>query len=145
MGTTEIGTVRVTFDRVMNPATFTAADVTLATPDGRTVAPQLVRIINSSAGRAFDVFFPVQTVLGIYTLRIGPDVTDTSGVRMAPYTESLPVTGSPSGPSITGGGDQAALDTLFASGAFVRPAAWIASAGDASDQDFSDDSGGEFV
>jgi subtilisin family serine protease len=154
VGTTEIGTVRVTFDRVMNPASFTAADVTLATPDGRTVAPQLVRVISSSGGRAFDVFFPVQTVLGIYTLRIGPDVTDTSGVRMAPYTETLPVTGSPLGPAVSGSADETALDTLFASDAILRrtaaPTAWTIVGGDSAEQGIADESWdelswGEFV
>jgi hypothetical protein len=99
VGTSAISTIRVTFDRVMNVNSFTNGDVTLTTPSGQIVAPLFVRLVNSSGGTAFDIFFPAQFAVGAYTLRV-VGVADPSGNAMTPYTGTFSVISATNAPHI---------------------------------------------
>jgi subtilisin family serine protease len=82
--TTSLGTIRVTFDRVMSPSTFTAVDVVLTGPSGQSIAVSSVTSVAGYDGRVFDIkLSSAQTAGGTYTLRIGPAINDTAGVPMA--------------------------------------------------------------
>lgn len=75
--------VRVAFDRAIDPATFTADDVTgLTGPSGPVPASFRVAPVPGSGSRQFDVTFPPQTAPGGYSVAIGPDVRDADGNPM---------------------------------------------------------------
>src|SRR5262249_24757800 len=82
---TSVSSVRVTFDRAMNFATFTAADCSLTGPGEQTLAVSNVKEVSGSAGKGFTVILGLLTATGTYTLKIGPDVQDLSGVSMATF------------------------------------------------------------
>lgn len=77
----------VVFDRNMNPATFTAADVLrMVGPAGAiggpfTVAP-LPGAPASMANRAFRISFPAQQLSGTYQLTISSDIQSAGGARL---------------------------------------------------------------
>lgn len=80
-----VASVTVTFDKPI--ATFTTLDVAaILGPDGRTTAATAV--INDTPGDAeipnsvFRIEFPEQTIDGVYTVIIGPKITDSSGNQM---------------------------------------------------------------
>ncbi len=78
-----IDRVRLTFDRAVDPATFTAADVASFTgPSGAITTTYTIAAVSGSGNTQFDVSFGAQTATGTYTLVVGPDVRDTSGNPM---------------------------------------------------------------
>jgi hypothetical protein len=80
--------VRVTFNEPMDPATFTAAMVTFTGPGG----PIDVAAVTSVAGSnntQFDVGFETQTVLGDYTMVIGPGIMNSLGESAPQFTDNL--------------------------------------------------------
>ena len=84
---TGVGTVRVVFSEAITPASFTAADVIIQTPQGN-LATTGISVAPVVSGRpdlitTFDVTFPNQTVSGNYTLVIGPNINDLTGNPMA--------------------------------------------------------------
>jgi subtilisin family serine protease/subtilisin-like proprotein convertase family protein len=81
-GSSSVSGLRVTFNTVMDAASFTPDDVTVTDPNRANVAVTGVRLVPGSAGTQFDVLFAAQTVPGTYAYRIGPDVRDDSGNRM---------------------------------------------------------------
>jgi serine protease len=82
---TQLNKVTVTFDRAVNPTTFTKADVvSFIRPNGTsalgtisTVAP-----VSGTNNTQFVITFTGQTAAGTYSLTFGPDVRDTSGNQM---------------------------------------------------------------
>src|SRR5262249_54714807 len=78
---TNLSSVRFTFSEAIDPASFTAGDVSLTGPNGP-IAVGSVAVVNPSTNTQFDVTFPAQTAAGTYTVVIGPDITDTIGNRM---------------------------------------------------------------
>ena len=62
-----------------DPATFTAADIGIARPDGQTVA--VASLTDLGLGR-FRIGFAPQTLVGTYHVRVGPDVRDLAGNRL---------------------------------------------------------------
>jgi energy-converting hydrogenase Eha subunit E len=78
-----MSTLRLTFNRAIAAATFTAADVTLTGPDGLPIAVTSVAAAPGYAGYVFDVSFATQTKPGAYSLKVGPDIADPAGVTMA--------------------------------------------------------------
>lgn len=70
----------VTFDEPIDPATFTAQDLTLVGPTGHTVA--LVGTPVPSADQRTFTMRLASGVPGTYALRIGPEVRDVSGNLM---------------------------------------------------------------
>jgi hypothetical protein len=71
--------VRLRFSESIDPATFDATDVVSMTgPDGSILDFTVAPVAGSS--RQFDVTFVVpQTALGVYTLVVGPNISDLSG------------------------------------------------------------------
>jgi serine protease len=73
-----IDRVRFTFSEAIDPATFATDDVAVAGPLGA-IAPSGVAAVS---GTQFDVTFPAQTLVGTYTVTIGPEVRDLAGNPM---------------------------------------------------------------
>ncbi len=69
---------QVTFDEPINAASFTAEDIVLVGPQGVVTVnnPTLV------SGNTFQFTVDTQVASGVYTLTIGPDVTDVAGNPM---------------------------------------------------------------
>jgi len=91
------GTVRapvsddiVTFTEPVNPSTFTFDQFSLTDPNGNRVN---VDNISTSDNRTFDVTFDVQSIIGTYSVSIGPNIADFSGNTMtAPYATTFTTT-----------------------------------------------------
>ena len=69
----------VTFDKDINTATFTAADVTVTDPGSAVVA---VTGVSRVAGRTFRITFQRPVVAGTYSMTVGPQIRDTQGYPM---------------------------------------------------------------
>src|SRR5262249_25357041 len=69
-------TITVGFDRPIMPSTFTADQVSLTGPNGA-IAVTITPV--GSSNTAFQLTFDQQNALGVYTLVVGPDISDTSG------------------------------------------------------------------
>ena len=74
---------QVTFNRAINPASFTAGDVAILRPDGSTINPYSLVAVAGSNNTKFNFFFTSQTVAGVYHVTIGPALVDPVGVSMA--------------------------------------------------------------
>jgi hypothetical protein len=70
--------VRVRFNRDVNAATLTPADIAF-TRDGTAIAA--TSVVAASA-REFDIYFAPQTQVGTYQMLIGPNIQDTSGAYL---------------------------------------------------------------
>ena len=73
--------VTLDFNEEINPATFTASQVTLTGPDG-TISGVSVYSVAGSNDHEFSISFPTQTGAGTYTLKVGPDIEDWYGNDM---------------------------------------------------------------
>jgi subtilisin-like proprotein convertase family protein len=76
-----LSSVTVTFNRPVNPATFDATDLKLLTPAGTTVAGLTLNDISSTVpfslpSTVWNITFPQQTTAGVYTLTVGPHISD---------------------------------------------------------------------
>ena len=70
--------VRLRFSEPIDPATFDATDVVSMTGPGDPITDfQVVPVAGSS--RQFDVTFAPQTALGVYSLVVGPNISDLTG------------------------------------------------------------------
>jgi hypothetical protein len=81
--------ITVTFDRSVDPASFTSADIDVFTsPTGASITPtSIVDVTNPPMGQpnlhnVYQINFPTQTANGLYTLTIGPNITNVVGVPM---------------------------------------------------------------
>lgn len=74
-----ISRARVTFNEAIQPSTFTAADITLKSPAGKTIAISGVAVVSGSGNTQFDVTFANQTAVGSYALTVGTQVLDLAG------------------------------------------------------------------
>ena len=72
----------VTFDRAIDTATFTGADVVLRNPWGEDITPVNVAAVGGSGNTQFNLTFANQTLRGTYLLIVGPQITDTNGNLM---------------------------------------------------------------
>jgi hypothetical protein len=77
----QVSSARVTFNTSMNASTFTSGKVQLTGPGGTTI-PVTVAAVTGSNNTQFDLTFAQLTVVGRYTLTIGPDIRDTFGNQM---------------------------------------------------------------
>ncbi len=78
-----LATVQLTFNEEINPATFTAAQVTLSGPGGVIPTSEVsVNPVSTTNDHEFQVSFPAQTAAGTYTLRVGSDIQDWYGNDM---------------------------------------------------------------
>jgi subtilisin-like proprotein convertase family protein len=98
--------VRVTFDRPINPKTLTPIDVTLDTPAVGLIAPDSVAAVPGSGNRIFDIFFTPQTSFGLYTLRISSAVRDWSGHALRPYQTHYRLPAASTGQTFTQNGPE---------------------------------------
>ena len=73
--------MRLTFNEEINPATFTASQVTLTGPGGA-ISGVTVTAVSGSNDHKFDISFPAQTAAGTYTLKVGTGVQDWYGNAM---------------------------------------------------------------
>lgn len=89
--TTSISTIRMTYDRVMNANSFTPSDVTLTGPDGQPIAVTSVVPARGYNGYVFDISFAEQKTAGTYTLEVGSDVYDPTGLSARPFTRSFSI------------------------------------------------------
>jgi len=80
--TSNLNTVRLTFDKRINVPTFTASDIKLTGPNGQAIAIASLTPVSGSGNSVFDVKFATQTAGGSYTLTVGPDVWDVTAQRM---------------------------------------------------------------
>ncbi len=71
--------VDVTFDTPIAAGGFTLADVTIAGPQGPVAAAAIDHVVANT----YRVSFPAQSANGLYTVTVGPDVTDPLGNPMA--------------------------------------------------------------
>jgi hypothetical protein len=83
--------VRVTFNESMNPDTFTP-DLVAFTGPGGAIAVAGVTPVDGSNNTQFDVGFDTQTVLGDYTMVIGPGIMDPFGQSAPQYTAQFTIT-----------------------------------------------------
>ncbi|MBN9119279.1 MAG: S8 family serine peptidase [Planctomycetes bacterium] len=82
---TQLNKVRVTFDRAVNPTTFTKADVVSFTGPNGAIALTAVTAVTAVAGTnntQFDIAFAPQTAPGAYALTFGPSINDALGNPM---------------------------------------------------------------
>ncbi len=80
-GGTGFSSIEVTFNEEINPATFTASQVSLTAPGG-SVSGISVAAVPGSNDHTFDISFPNQSSAGAYTLQVGPDIQDWYGNDM---------------------------------------------------------------
>jgi subtilisin-like proprotein convertase family protein len=81
--------VVLTFNREVDPTTFDGTDVSLIAPDGSTIVVSQVKDVTPPppAGQQnlhnmWEIDFPNQTVPGVYTLTLGPNIDDSTGTPM---------------------------------------------------------------
>jgi hypothetical protein len=74
-----IQSLDITFDRLIDPATFTPDDVELADPAGRNVT---VTSVTTTDNMTFTIGFGAQQLPGVYQFHIGPNIADLSGLLM---------------------------------------------------------------
>jgi subtilisin family serine protease/subtilisin-like proprotein convertase family protein len=76
-----VSPLTVTFNEPIDPTTFTAGDVTIATPSGTPVS--IGAPVNSGDGRTFTIpLLSPQVVAGDYAFHIGPNILDLAGNAM---------------------------------------------------------------
>jgi subtilisin-like proprotein convertase family protein len=85
-----LSSATVAFNREVDPSSFTTADVTLALPNGAFL-PQSQLVVKDitptpasgpNPHNVWEVDFPQQTTPGVYTLTVGPQITDSTGTPM---------------------------------------------------------------
>jgi subtilisin family serine protease len=76
-----LSAIRLTFNEEINPATFTAQQITLTGPAG-TIGGATVSVVAGSNNHQFAISFPPQTASGTYTLTAGPNIQDLYGNKM---------------------------------------------------------------
>ncbi|MHB1035438.1 MAG: S8 family serine peptidase [Pirellulales bacterium] len=80
-GAESFNAISLVFDKPIDPATFTTADVVLVSPVGNTIGPVTVTPAAGGGNTRFDLAFAGQTLRGTYRLAIGPNLTDASENR----------------------------------------------------------------
>ncbi|MCB1124952.1 MAG: Ig-like domain-containing protein, partial [Verrucomicrobiae bacterium] len=75
-----VSQLSLTFTEPVDPATFSTADLSLITPGGP-LDPGLFTLA-SGDGITYTVTLPVLSVEGLYTVQVGPDLTDLAGTAM---------------------------------------------------------------
>ncbi|MBL8866684.1 MAG: S8 family serine peptidase, partial [Planctomycetia bacterium] len=81
-GTTTLTGARLTFSEAINPTTFTTGDIVSFTGPSGALTVTGVAPVAGTNGMQFDLTFATQTVGGVYTLVLGPDIRDLAGNPM---------------------------------------------------------------
>jgi hypothetical protein len=74
-----LSSITLPFNMTVQPATFTTADITLRRPDGSTVSPIMLTdktVATTGLHNLWELDFAPQTVPGVYTLTVGPNLDD---------------------------------------------------------------------
>lgn len=79
---TFLRTFTVSFDKAIDPATFTAVDIVLRNPLGNIVSNVSVASVLGTGATQFALAFSAQTLRGGYQFTIGPNIADTDGQLM---------------------------------------------------------------
>ena len=87
-----LNSILITFDQIIDPAKFTAANVHLTNPSGQSVPLIAVKLAPGSDGHQYVIDFNTQTAAGTYTLSIPAGVVDHLGASLAPYTTGATLT-----------------------------------------------------
>jgi hypothetical protein len=77
-GSSPLSAIQVTFNEEINPATFTASQVSLTGPGG-TISGITVAAVSGSNNHKFTISFPSQTGGGAYTLALASSIQDWYG------------------------------------------------------------------
>jgi hypothetical protein len=85
-----VGSVRLTFNRPINPDTFTPDQVASFTGPNGPLAVTDITPVAGSNNTQFDLRFDAQGTLGVYTLVIGPGIQDTAGNPMDQNEDGVP-------------------------------------------------------
>jgi hypothetical protein len=86
-----ISTLRVTFDEPIDPTTATPDQFVIQDPAGNLINVNAVTPVDGSGGQQFDVAIDQQTVVGTYSVSIGPFIADTAGHFMDQDGDGNPV------------------------------------------------------
>ena len=73
--------IQLTWNEEINPATFTAQQITLSGPSGP-ITGVTVSVVTGSNNHQFQISFPSQTAAGTYSLTLGPSIQDFYGNKM---------------------------------------------------------------
>jgi hypothetical protein len=85
-----VTSLRVTFDRPIDVATFTPAKIASFVGPSGLIAVTAVTPVTGSGNRQFDISFPTQRTLGNYAMVIGPDIRDLAGHEMDQDDNGIP-------------------------------------------------------
>jgi hypothetical protein len=77
----QINNVTVTFDRQMDPTTFTPDQASISGPNGA-VPVTSISPVDGTNNTQFQISFDPLTTTGLYTVMVGPNIADTSGNPM---------------------------------------------------------------
>ncbi len=119
----------VTFSETVSAASVSLADFSLAGPSGAIA----IDSVTQNSGASFSVFFASQRANGLYTLSVGPEITDTAGNTMAAaeggtVTIALPdlAFANPSAPGAIGSGQTLTVNySLENHGTLGAAAPWV--------------------
>ena len=73
-----LSSIQLTFNEEINPATFTASQVTLSGPNGA-ISGVTVAAVSGSNDHQFTISFPAQAAVGSYTLKVASSIQDWYG------------------------------------------------------------------
>jgi hypothetical protein len=82
--------VRVTFNEPMNPDTFTPAKIASFAGPAGDIPVTNVTVVPATNNTQFDITFDNQSVVGSYTMVIGPDIRDVFGNQMDQNNNLIP-------------------------------------------------------
>jgi hypothetical protein len=85
-----VGSLRIFFDRSMDPVTFTPSDIFNFLGPGGAILPTSIGPVSGTSNQQFDIGFSPQTAPGLYSMTIGPDVQDFFGNRMDQNGNGIP-------------------------------------------------------
>jgi hypothetical protein len=87
----QVSRIQVTFDEEIQPSSFTPDKISnFRDPRGNPVAVTGVRPVDGTNNHTFEISFPNQTILGVYSMVIGPDILDLDGRQMDQNHNGIP-------------------------------------------------------
>jgi subtilisin family serine protease len=87
-----INMIQVVFSKQMEVGSFTTTQVQLLGPDGKIIPVTSIKVVDAPANRTFNILFSSQTTPGTYTLTLGPNIKDPTGLRMQPFSTTYTLT-----------------------------------------------------
>jgi hypothetical protein len=113
-----LSTLKVTFNKAINPATFTPSTISVTGPTGTAIAVTAITPVAGSNNTQFLVTLPTQTSYGNYTVKVSTSVQDSVGFHLpANQTTITLVNPGPQvisfNPLLTGPGSTSAIIITF--------------------------------